>query len=106
MYDTDKAKYQKLQRDALAIRQSRPIEACAVVISACQDRETANDGSNGLFTEKLLDVYANGAYADTYYDLWRDVRREVALVNMLQHPAYGVFGTTDQAFLSSAVFTL
>lgn len=106
VYEANRANYEKLQRDALAIRNSRAIAACVLVISACQDRETADDGTNGLFTAKLLDTYANGIFAGTYYDLWRDVRLEVTRANPLQHPSYVVSGTANQTFLTSAAFTL
>src|SRR5262249_55362979 len=43
------------------------IGATVLLISGCQDNQLSADGSrNGLFTEKLLNVWSNGGFHGTY----------------------------------------
>ncbi len=53
------------------------IKASVKLISACQDYQYAEDneeGSNGLFTEKLKSVWEDGAFKGNYVDFVREIK--------------------------------
>jgi hypothetical protein len=54
--------------------------ASVLSITACDDSETSielRDGKNGLFTERLVQIWANGAFKNSYSDFHRKIRSEV-----------------------------
>jgi metacaspase-1 len=81
-----------------------PILCGVTLISACQDNQLAEDGTaNGLFTEKLLQVWAGGAFNGT-------LRQFHAAITMLmpqeQTPNYDVTGAADDLMASSKPLTI
>jgi metacaspase-1 len=89
VYNAHKAFYDKLQADVTKAAGGRVVDpdaalsqvgaagqaasvvgkfgSAALLISGCQDNQTSLDGDhNGAFTEQLLNVWNNGAFAGTY----------------------------------------
>lgn len=80
------------------------IKASVLLISGCQDNQQSMDGAvNGLFTEKLLQVWADGAFSGDYA---RFHRRILDLMPPVQSPNYFVTGATDTAFEAQEPFTV
>jgi peptidoglycan hydrolase-like protein with peptidoglycan-binding domain len=80
------------------------IQATVVLISGCLDNQLSADGSgNGLFTEKLKQVWNSGAFAGDYRKFWQDIR---ALMPMNQLPNYFVVGAGNPAFEMQKPFTI
>jgi hypothetical protein len=72
------------------------VKASVLLISGCQDNQLSADGTtNGLFTEKLLQVWSNGGFKGTY-SAFRD--KIVSLMPPTQCPNYYVVGTPSPAF--------
>lgn len=61
--------------EVLAATPSHPtIAASGIVLRAAQDSQLASESmAHGLFTEKLLEVWADGAFQGGYRNLWRKV---------------------------------
>ena len=71
-------------------RQSTKIGATVGLISGCQDNQTSLDGTrNGLFTEKLLEVWDGGSFQGSLHDLRNLTAR---LMPATQTPNYYVVG--------------
>lgn len=80
------------------------IQACVLLISGCQDNQQSMDGTaNGLFTEKLLQVWEGGAFSG---DHARFHRRILDLMPPVQSPNYLVTGAADPAFEAQEPFTV
>lgn len=74
-----------------------------VLISGCQDNQTAMDGEhNGAFTEKLLKVWNNGAFAGSYGAFHSRIR---AALPASQSPNLFVLGPAT-SFLAQTPFTV
>ena len=83
------AVYARVQR-AVPPRQSTTVGATVGLVSGCQDNQTSLDGvRNGLFTEKLLQVWDDGAFTGSLHDLRNSVSR---LMPPSQTPNYYVVG--------------
>jgi metacaspase-1 len=81
--------YARVQR-AVPPRQSTTVAATVGLVSGCQDNQTSLDGvRNGLFTEKLLQVWDDGAFTGSLHDLRNQVSR---LMPASQTPNYYVVG--------------
>jgi hypothetical protein len=81
-----------------------PIEARVILISGCQDNQTSADGqSNGLFTEKLLSVWNNGAFGGTLSQFHKAI---LALMPGNQTPNYDAIGADDWEFDAARPMTL
>lgn len=75
-----------------------------LLLSACQSNQTASDGSgNGLFTEKVLQVWSNGAFDGGHPEFHR---RVMSLMPPWQTPNLFPQGPDDPAFLRSKPFTV
>jgi metacaspase-1 len=71
-------------------RQSTKVGATVGLISGCQDNQTSLDGArNGLFTEKMLQVWDGSAFTGSLHDLRNGVSR---LMPASQTPNYYVVG--------------
>ncbi len=83
----------------------RPRSACPVLLlSGCQDNQTSCDGArNGLFTERLLMVWNNGAYMGNYRDFHAQI---VRMMPPYQTPAYFWQGPPDPGFESMKPFVV
>ncbi|QOR70186.1 peptidoglycan-binding protein [Ruania alkalisoli] len=72
--------------------ESRSMAAELILISGCQDNQVSADGDvNGLFTEKLLQVYADGGFSGDYPTFHR---RIVDLMPPDQTPNYFLLGAS------------
>ena len=66
------------------------------LISGCQDNQTSADGDrNGLFTEKLKEVWSDGAFKGGYRKFAKDI---VAKMPPWQTPNYFTAGTPSPGF--------
>src|SRR6187200_1653692 len=80
------------------------VAASLILISGCQDNQLSADGTtNGLFTEKLLAVWDDGAFTGDYPTFHR---RIVAQMPATQTPNYFRAGATDAAFEGQTPFTV
>jgi len=80
------------------------IQATVLLISGCQDSQLCADGSaNGLFTEKLKQVWSNGAFSGDYRRFWQDIR---SMMPMNQLPNYYVVGASNPAYEQQKPFTI
>lgn len=59
--------YDPILKDRNLAERQAQIGAMVLLISGCQDNQVSLDGPfNGLFTSKLLQVWNNGAFSDSY----------------------------------------
>ena len=102
-YKANKKAYDAIQKAAGASELAK-LRASVLLISGCQDNQTSADGDrNGLFTENLRQVWANGKYAGGY-KLFRD-----KIANRMppyQTPNYYKVGTANAAFETQKPFTI
>ncbi|MFD5322317.1 caspase family protein [Streptomyces sp. NPDC127092] len=106
LYERDREFYDDLQRtiakDAAAASdgQGPPV----ILISACQDNQTAADGPvNGAFTEALLGVWGDGAFRGDYRTFHRAIQRRLPPT---QSPNLHTTGTPSTAYLGQRPFTV
>lgn len=97
--------------DALqaASKAAPPAETlCSVIhIGACQDFQESSDGSpggNGFFTEQLLSIWKNGAFAGAYKDLRDQISFNTAPFD--QDPKLFRTGVSNPAFEAQRPFTI
>jgi len=99
--------YYQHEREYRARQWSRSrdnITASVILISGCQDNQTSMDGqTNGLFTEKLLAVWNNGAFQGTLPQFHTAI---VALMPAEQTPNYFTVGADDPPFTNSRPLTI
>jgi metacaspase-1 len=94
-YRKHKAFYDGLQAQNPAGDQVE-VEASVILISGCQDNQSSADGDrNGLFTEKLLQVWDGGKFKG---NMLRFQRRIQALMPWYQSPNYFRAGAPSRAF--------
>ena len=95
IFDRDREMYEAAQWS----RKRAEITASVILISGCQDNQEAQDGqNNGLFTEKLLDVWGNGQFAGNLPQFHQAI---VALMPSSQTPDYFAVGVQDDIFTNS-----
>ncbi|MFI8520837.1 caspase domain-containing protein [Streptomyces sp. NPDC085481] len=106
LYERDRDFYDDLQRSlakAAAARndgQGPPV----LLISGCQDNQTAADGAvNGAFTEALLEVWGDGAFRGDYRDFHRAIQGKLPPT---QSPNLYTTGAPSNAFLEQRPFTV
>ncbi len=81
-----------------------PLQASLVLISGCQDNQLSSDGiNNGLFTEKLLEVWDHGNFSGDYRKLHTEICRRMPPT---QTPNYFVVGVADPGFESQRPFEI
>jgi metacaspase-1 len=101
-YAAHRELYDELQAGSSGDRES--IGASVLLISGCADSQTSRDGDrNGLFTEKLRAVWADGAFAGAYPAFYQAIGR---LMPPDQTPAYFRTGKLDAAFEREVPFTI
>jgi len=94
-YERNKPTYEKIQSMTKNAVKKSP-EASVILISGCQDNQLSSDGDvNGLFTEKLLQVWDSGRFKRSYRLFQRAIKRRMP---PSQQPNYFVVGSTDKAF--------
>jgi metacaspase-1 len=82
--------------------QGKNIKATVILLSGCQDNQTSRDGiANGLFTEKLLQVYNNGTFKGNYANLRTKI---LQLMPANQTPNFSIIGKRNVEFEKSVVF--
>lgn len=90
------AVYARVQRE-VPPRESTKVGATVGLVSGCQDNQTSLDGArNGLFTEKLLQVWDDGAFTGSLHDLRNQTSR---LMPASQTPNYYVVGRRNLSAL-------
>lgn len=101
-YAAHKALYDGLRASGAGDRES--MGASVLLISGCQDSQTSRDGDrNGLFTEQLRRVWADGAFTGGYRDFYRAI---CELMPPDQVPNYFRTGKLDRAFERQVPFTI
>jgi hypothetical protein len=101
VYQANKSLYDGLPRVREA---SLAVPASVVLISGCQDNQLSLDGTvNGLFTEKLLAVWQNGAFQGAYESLHEAI---VRLMPPTQTPNLYTTGTPSPPFLRQRPLTI
>ncbi|MFF8598029.1 caspase domain-containing protein [Streptomyces sp. NPDC015232] len=106
LYERDRVFYDDLQRSvakaaaATGDGQGPPV----ILISACQDNQTAADGPvNGAFTEALLEVWDDGVFRGDYRTFHRAIQRRLPPT---QSPNLHTTGAPAPAFLGQRPFTV
>ncbi|WP_426399578.1 caspase family protein (plasmid) [Ralstonia sp. 25C] len=78
--------------------------ASVILISGCQDNQVSQDGQkNGLFTEKLLNVWNSGSFAGNLPQFHKAI---VALMPATQTPNYFTVGPDDPVFTAARPLTI
>ena len=78
--------------------------ATVILISGCQDNQVSQDGqTNGLFTEKLLNVWNSGSFTGNLPQFHKAI---VALMPATQTPNYFSVGPDDAVFTASRPLTI
>ena len=102
-YKANKALYNSIQQNTPA-GESIKVKASVVLISGCQDNQTSLDGTrNGLFTQNLRKVWANGKFTGGY-KLFRD--KIAVRMPPSQTPNYYTAGSTNAPFEGQSPFTV
>jgi metacaspase-1 len=79
------------------------VSASILLISGCQDNQLSADGDgNGLFTEKLLEVWGEDT-CTTYEQFWKEIARRMPFS---QSPNYFKAGVPDPVFEQQKPFTI
>jgi len=92
-------------RYLLPAKSKNAVTASVVQIAACQDFEKALDGTrNGVFTEKLREVWAEGAFQGTYQEFFEQIRAKT--VPFRQNPNFFRVGVANAAFENQRPFTI
>ncbi|SHN34236.1 caspase family protein [Streptomyces yunnanensis] len=103
-YQRDQTLYDSIQKSLPALDQQE-IKADVLLISGCQDNQTASDGTgtNGLFTQTLLRTWKNGAFQGTYSRLHRQI---VKAMPAYQTPNLFQSGKSTPGFLAQTPFSI
>jgi hypothetical protein len=102
-YAAHKAEYDEIQQKVTAFDKS-PVEASVLLISGCQDNQTSADGDrNGLFTQTLLKVWADGDFRGTYRSFAKSIVQEMP---PWQAPNIFRAGTPSSEFEQQQPFTV
>jgi hypothetical protein len=82
------------------------IKASVILISGCEDDQYSADlGFNGLFTWRLKDVWASGAFQGSHRDFHREILEAVSGDNPHQTPDYNVAGKENPEFEEARPYT-
>jgi hypothetical protein len=102
-YAAHRDQYDTLQR-SFAKGDKAAVEASVVLISGCQDSQYSRDGDrNGLFTQRLREVWADGAFARGHRAFYRAI---CELMPPDQTPNYFRVGRTASGFERMVPFTI
>jgi hypothetical protein len=101
-YQQNRSFYDALGK-AAPRQDSDQVKAAVILISACDDPQTAADiGFNGLFTWMLKKVWNTGAYAGDHQKFYEDIRDRVTQENPDQVPTFRYIG----AFVGQRPYTV
>lgn len=102
-YTKNRRLYDGIQREFPKGDAVKP-QASIVLISGCQDNQLSQDGDrNGLFTQRLREVWNDGGFRGGYRKFHRDIE---ALMPPWQSPNYYWVGRRNDAFERKRPFTL
>jgi hypothetical protein len=102
-YSAHKAVYDGIQA-SVPTAPKADIDATALLISGCQDDQLSLDGwENGLFTENLLAVWADGAWSGGYPSFHEAIRSRMPDT---QQPNYMRVGASNPEFEQQQPFTI
>jgi hypothetical protein len=80
------------------------IEASGILLASCAYSQVSREGNgNGLFTEKLLQIWNNGTFRGNYSEI---LEKTVTLLKPRQRPQYVKFGVDDEVFDKQEVFKI
>jgi hypothetical protein len=80
------------------------IGASVILISGCQDDQLSMDGAaNGLFTEKLKQVWDDGRFGGGYQDFWTAIKSHMPTK---QQPNYLTVGAANASFENQTPFEI
>lgn len=84
--------------------ENEAIPASCLLISGCQDLELSSDGDlNGLFTERLKEVWGKGDFKDDYTAFHAEILKRMPKD---QRPNLFLTGTASAAFVAQTPFTI
>lgn len=103
VYERNRELYEEIQknseRDVRAV-----VKASVLLISGCQDWQLSSDGDrNGLFTEKLREVWDNGSFQGNYIKFHQHI---LAKLPDRQQPNYYKTGMPSVTFETQKPFTI
>jgi metacaspase-1 len=102
-YRSNRAAYDAIQA-AYPSAETAEIGASVVLISGCQDNQVSYDGKvNGLFTEKVLQTWRNGAYRAPLVQFHKDIAKKMP---RYQSPNYFKVGAANTQFERALPFTI
>jgi hypothetical protein len=102
-YNRNIRTYDAIQKATEATVKKSP-EATVILLSGCQDNQLSSDGDvNGLFTEKLLQVWDQGKFKQSYRNLQKAVKQKMP---PSQQPNYFVVGTANKEFEHQQPFSI
>jgi hypothetical protein len=102
-YEAHRAEYDALQQ-SFAKGDEAAVGAAVVLISGCQDSQYSRDGDrNGLFTQRLREVWADGTFAKGHRPFYRAI---CELMPPDQTPNYFRVGKTSSGFERMVPFTI
>jgi hypothetical protein len=102
-YEAHRAEYDGLQQ-TFAQGDKSAVGASLVLISGCQDSQYSRDGDrNGLFTQRLREVWADGAFAKGHRAFYRAI---CELMPPDQTPNYIRVGRPSSGFERTVPFTI
>ena len=102
-YQGHKALYDGIQR-AHARGDQAAVAASVILISGCQDNQLSQDGDrNGLFTQRLREVWNDGGFRGGYRRFHRDI---AGLMPPWQSPNFFWATSRDEQFERKHPFTL
>lgn len=103
-YEKNKDFYNRLSNSTKHENLANNLKCSIKLISGCQDNQTSLDGKvNGLFTEKLLNVWDNGNFKGNYKSFYKSI---VRLMPPSQTPNYLNTGKDNTRFDSQIPFTI
>ncbi|HET7464647.1 MAG TPA: caspase family protein [Longimicrobium sp.] len=106
VYLRNRACYDQVQLDH-PLGRAATVNASVLLLSACEDNETADDGPrNGRFTAALRRVWNNGAFRDSYVKFHEEIYSIVVTQNELQRPDRRTEGVVSAAFELQRPFTI
>lgn len=96
-YNSNQDFYDRLGKGAPREQDTaRALKSTVILISGCQDNQLAMDGNdNGLFTETLKTIWANGSFKGNYNEFRSAI---LAMMPPYQSPNYYVIGADNAEF--------
>ena len=102
-YRANAEMYDDIQKRVPGSERADP-EATVLLISGCRDDQLSLDGfSNGLFTENLRAVWADGAWEGGYPQFREEIRSRMP---PSQQPNYFLVGAANPGFEQQKPFTI